>query len=75
MSETVYVEVMGRLVPLPVKGDIVAIRHESLSRELRGVCVATDSRSRHGKDRSHIVKVLIEGQVMLIPVDLIEIVK
>ena len=73
MSETLYVEVGKAYLRVPRKGDLLKIKPQESHRTYMGVCLSVNATRRLGNERMPIVKALVDGRVVHVPLGIIEI--
>ena len=73
MSETLHVEIGGSLYQLPKAGDLLAIRIDEKVKS--GMCLGSNPTFRHEGKRMPLVKMLFEGQVLMLPLEQVTIVQ
>ena len=73
MPETLYVEVGKAYLRVPRKGDLLKIKPQESHRTYLGVCLSVNAAHRQGNERMPIVKALVEGRVVYVPLGIVEI--
>ena len=73
MSETLYVEVGKACLRVPRKGDLLKIKPQESHHTYLGVCLSVNATHRQGNERMPIVKTLVDGRVVYVPLGIVEI--
>ena len=73
MSETLYVEVGKAYLRVPKKGDLLKIKPQESHHTYLGVCLSVNATHRRGNERLPIVKTLVDGRVVHVPLGIVEI--
>ena len=73
MSETLYVEVGKAYLRVPKKGDLLKIKPQESHHVYLGVCLSVNATHRRGNERLPIVKTLVDGRVVHVPLGIVEI--
>jgi|SaaInlV_150m_DNA_6_1039752.scaffolds.fasta_scaffold186071_2 hypothetical protein len=74
MSETIYIEAEGMLMPVPRKGDLLAIcndKQEDMA--LSAVCLSVDTSVLNEGKRFPLVEVLYKNRIIKIPLKNVKI--
>ena len=76
MGESLHIEINGRLFPVPGKGDLLSIDLKGRPSESKtGMCLGVNPAYRHHGKRMPLVKMLFDGQVLMIPLEQVRIVQ
>lgn len=76
MGESLHIEVNGTLFPVPSKGDLLSVEIRGRTIEGKtGMCLGVNPTYRHHGKRMPLVKLLFEGQVLMIPLEQVRIVQ
>ena len=73
MSETLYVEVGKAYLRVPKKGDLLKIKPQESHHVYLGVCLSVNATHRRGNERLPIVKTVVDGRVVHVPLGIVEI--
>jgi hypothetical protein len=76
MGESLHIEVGGELVPIPSKGDLLALNLSDAKVPVDlGVCLSVNTTFRHQGERMPLVEMLFLGKILMIPLKSVRIVQ
>jgi len=68
MGESLHIEIDGELVPIPNKGDLLALDlSDAKGPDDLGLCLSVHTTFRHRGERVPLVEVLFRGKILMIP--------